>query len=54
MKITFPGLRTAAAAALGLLALGGPARAAVSYQDYHRSPPSSGSSRTGARRTRAR
>ncbi len=36
MRITLPGLRTAlASAALGLLAAAGPARAAVSYQDYH-------------------
>jgi hypothetical protein len=31
----FSGWRTATAAALGLLALGGPAAAAVSYQEYH-------------------
>src|SRR4051812_32792430 len=36
VKRTLSGLRTAAAAAvLGLLALGGDAGAAVSYQDYH-------------------
>ncbi|MFL6197409.1 MAG: M14 family metallopeptidase [Thermoanaerobaculia bacterium] len=36
MRITRSGLRTAASVtALGLLALGGPARAAVSVQDYH-------------------
>lgn len=37
MKGSFSRLRTAAAvAALGLLAAGAPARAAVSYEDYHR------------------
>ena len=35
MKGILSGLRTRAAAALGLLALAGPAGAAVSYQDYH-------------------
>ena len=36
MRITFPGPRTVlAAGALGLLALGAPAQAAVSYEGYH-------------------
>jgi hypothetical protein len=36
VRITFPGLRTVlAAGALGLLAVGGPAHAAVSFEDYH-------------------
>jgi hypothetical protein len=38
VRITFPGLRAAlATGALGLLALGGPAQGAVSYQDYYQS-----------------